>query len=80
MINASQIHIRKTQYAIIKPTIYYVSADTALGIAQMGQHMFIKPENSSSLDKLFALFSDVGHIGKQCDAYFLFFKEDAFLC
>lgn len=32
MISASQIHIRKAQYAVIKP-IYYVSADTAFDIA-----------------------------------------------
>lgn len=78
MINASQIHIRKTQQAVIKPAVYYVNADAALDTAQMSRYVFIKLESASSLDKPFAFFSLVGHICKQCETSFCIFKDDAF--
>jgi len=78
VINASQIHIRKTQQAVIKPTVYYGSADAALDTAQTSWYVFIKLESASSLDKPFAFFSLVGHIDKQCGTSFCIFKDDAF--
>lgn len=48
-MTASQIRIRKTYQAILRPTVYCVHAGAAVNAAQMGQSLFSKLKNASCL-------------------------------
>lgn len=50
MITASQIHIRETHQAVLRPPVYCVRADAA----QMSQCLFSKLEHASCLGQPFA--------------------------